>query len=166
MRAAPALQVTVSGRGAWRGFVVALAVASSAAAAWWLASRLGSPTVAKALAAGLASAFAAMVALRALSVRSLGLSFDGQCWQLRVSPDVDAPGRPGDVAVVMDLGPWMLLRFDAPPDESYKRCRRWLALERRELGPQWHALRCAVYSPRPDAPSGSRVAPVDPFSRE
>jgi hypothetical protein len=54
---------------------------------------------------------------------------------------------PGNVAVVIDLGPWMLLRFtaDAPPRTT------WLPVQRRGLEAQWHALRCAVYSPRPVA---------------
>jgi hypothetical protein len=166
MRAAPALQVTVSGRGVWRWLVAALAVASAAAAAWWCAVRLGNPAGSMALGVGVASVLAAIIALRALSRPPQDLRFDGQCWWLGASPAVDAHTRSTDVAVVIDLGAWMLLRFDAPADETCERCRRWLAVERRELGPQWHALRCAVYSPRPGAPSVSRAAPVDPSSRE
>jgi hypothetical protein len=41
----------------------------------------------------------------------------------------------------------MLLRFtpDAPARMT------WLPVQRRGLEAQWHALRCAVYSPRPAA---------------
>jgi len=166
MRAAPALQVTVSGRGAWRWLAVALAAASAASSTWWLVSRLGGATGSAAFAVCIASALAAIIAGRALRQPPRYLRFDGQHWRLGTAPGADEQTRPGELAVVMDLGPWMLLRFDAPADGTHQRCRHWLALGRDELQTQWHALRCAVYSPRPDAPSGSRVAPVDPFSRE
>jgi hypothetical protein len=166
MRAAPALQVTVSGRGAWRWLVVALAAASTAASAWWLLSRLGGATGSAAFAVCIASALAASIAGRAVRQPPRHLRFDGQHWQLGMAAGADGQTRSGDLTVVMDLGPWMLLRFDAPADGTHGRCRHWLALGRDELQAQWHALRCAVYSPRPDAPSGSREAPVDPPSRE
>jgi hypothetical protein len=52
------------------------------------------------------------------------------------------------VAVAIDLGGWMLLRF--VPGAGGGRAR-WIALQRHGLEPQWHALRCAVYAPRPAA---------------
>jgi hypothetical protein len=167
MRAAPALQVTVSGRGAWRYGVAALTATSVAVSGWWIVSLLGSATGSFAIAIGVASAIAALGSWRALSQPAFELRFDGQHWQLEGSADADAPPRSGDLAVVMDFGLWMLLRFDAPADQTHRRaCRRWLAVGRRGLAAQWHALRCAVYSPRPGTPSGARDAPVDPQSRE
>jgi hypothetical protein len=163
MRAAPALQVTVSGRGAWRWSLAAVTAASVAVTTWWVASLLGSLTDSIAIAAGIAGVTTALVSWRALSPPAFELRFDGQRWELGVLADARAPRRAGDLTVVMDLGPWMLLRFDAPADQAHRRrCRRWLAVGHRELALQWHALRCAVYSPRPGTPSGSRDAPVDP----
>jgi ABC-type nickel/cobalt efflux system permease component RcnA len=105
----------------------------------WLTSRE------EALSALLASAIGLVAVTLALLVASLwrapaaDLRWDGQAWQLG--------SMTGNVAVVIDLGPWMLLRFtaDAPPRTT------WLPVQRRGLEAQWHALRCAVYSPRPVA---------------
>jgi hypothetical protein len=50
--------------------------------------------------------------------------------------------------VALDVGAWMLLKFradEAPPAAG----RRWIPVHRRSAGVHWHALRCAVYSPRP-----------------
>jgi hypothetical protein len=76
------------------------------------------------------------VSLWRVSARSL--RWDGQVWWLDAVP--------GGMKVVIDLGPWMLLSFTpAAPG----RLMSWLPVQRRGLEPQWHALRCAVYSPRP-----------------
>jgi hypothetical protein len=67
------------------------------------------------------------------------LRWDGGAWQL--------DGMPGDLKAAIDLGPWMLLMFTpALPGRT-----SWLPVQRRGLETQWHALRCAVYSPRPAA---------------
>ena len=42
----------------------------------------------------------------------------------------------------------MLLQFRAH-DRSHSPRMIWLPVQRRGLEPQWHGLRCAVYSPRP-----------------
>ena len=89
-----------------------------------------------------AATVVAVLAMAAL-VRSLlrtparSLRWDGQAWHLDAVP--------GDVAVVIDLGPWMLLRFAST---DFARVT-WLPVQRRGIDAQWHALRCAVYSPRP-----------------
>ena len=73
------------------------------------------------------------------------LDWDARRWALH-SPAGAA--QEGELAVAIDLGPWLLLRFRpaAPPRRA-----RWIALQRAAHAAQWHALRCAVYSPRPDA---------------
>jgi hypothetical protein len=56
----------------------------------------------------------------------------------------------GELQVAIDLGAWMLLHF--VPDVGHRACSvSWLPVQRRGLESQWHALRCAVYSPRPAA---------------
>ncbi len=164
MRAAPALQVIVEGRGFSRWLVAALGAASAAAAVWWLGSRLGSAVGTTPIALCVATPLAAWAGWRVSRPPTRELRFDGQAWWLSTS----APGGQiltGELAVVIDLSAWMLLRFDAPASHEQVRCRRWLAVDRRRLDTQWHALRCAVYSPRPGAPPGARDAP-DPSSRE
>ena len=74
-------------------------------------------------------------------VPAQSLRWDGRAWQL------DAAA--GELSVAIDLGPWMLLRF-----KPERRARAsWLPVQRAGLETQWHALRCAVYSPRPAAES-------------
>ncbi len=165
MRAAPALQVSVDGRAASRWLVVALAALSAAAVVWWLGSRLDSPVGSTTIALCVAAAFAAGLAWRVAGQPAQTLRFDGQGWQLSSPAARGMQGPSGDLAVVIDLGTWMLLRFDAPARDGHGSRRRWLPVGRRGLEAQWHALRCAVYSPRPGAPPGARDAP-DPFSRE
>ena len=72
-------------------------------------------------------------------VPAQSLRWDGRAWQL------DAAA--GELSVAIDLGPWMLLCF---MPEGRGRCS-WLPIQRRGLEAHWHALRCAVYSPRPPA---------------
>jgi hypothetical protein len=72
-------------------------------------------------------------------VPAQSLRWDGGVWQL--------DGVPGELKAAIDLGPWMLLNFT--PEMSGG--TSWLPIQRRGLETQWHALRCAVYSPRPVA---------------
>ena len=80
----------------------------------------------------------------------LSLRWDAQRWH--VGPAASAGHEPwsGELQVAIDLGAWMLLRF--VPDAGIRGCSvSWLPVQRRGLEAQWHALRCAVYSPRPAA---------------
>jgi hypothetical protein len=68
--------------------------------------------------------------------------------------------------VAVDLGAWMLLRFER---DATPRLRRivWLPLQRRGLETPWHALRCAVYSARPVAGRADRLpVAISPESQE
>ena len=81
-----------------------------------------------------AERFALAVSLWRVPVQSL--RWDGKVWHLDTAA--------GELKVAVDLGPWMLLLFtpQAPGRAS------WLPVQRRGLEAQWHALRCAIYSPR------------------
>jgi len=139
MRASPACQVSLRRFGAWRIAVIALTVAGAAAMAGWLVGR-DPPAPAGLLMLVSAAAlplFGCAVSLWRVPAHSL--RWDGQVWQLDTAP--------GEVSVTIDLGPWMLLRFSP---EGQRR-GHWLPVQRRGLEAQWHALRCAVYSPRPRA---------------
>ena len=95
----------------------------------------------------------------------LVLASAGFCWQLLYTPTTSLrwdgsfwhlgpPGTEGDepaagqVDVAVDLGAWMLLRFTRETSTP-GRSVTWLPTQRWGLEAQWHALRCAVYSPRP-----------------
>ena len=140
MRASPACQVVLKRFGAWRGAVSALTAVSILCVIGWLASR-DQPASVIIIVLALSTCLAIIVLLVSLlrMPRRL-LRWDGQLWHLAESP--------GELAVVVDLGPWMLLRFVA---NNSKRVV-WLPAQRRGLETEWHALRCAVYSPRPVVP--------------
>ena len=105
-------------------------------------------------------------ALSALSIVVLGASlihqasathlrWDGLAWHL--GPIGDA-ATAGELQVVLDLGPWMLLRFGATLPDARARTL-WLPVQRRGLEAEWHALRCAVYSPRPALHDDAEIRP-------
>ena len=91
-------------------------------------------------------------------VPALILRWDGQLWQIGRAGSVPDEPVPGDLVVTVDLGPWMLLRFEpAVPDR--RRRVIWLPVQRRGIEPHWHALRCAVYSPRPPVTTDAGAEP-------
>ena len=140
MRASPACQVSLRHFGVWRSAVLGLSLLGVVSVAAWLLRReeaLSMPLVAATALAGLLMAILVASLLRTPAV---GLRWDGQAWHLDAVP--------GDLAVVIDLGPWMLLRFTPAVPAARM---TWLPVQRRGLEAQWHALRCAVYSPRPVA---------------
>jgi hypothetical protein len=60
--------------------------------------------------------------------------------------------RPGTLEVAIDLGSFLLLRLPGG------RGRVWLPVQRLGLEREWHALRCAVYSP----PAAAAASPIVP----
>ncbi|MEO7337237.1 MAG: hypothetical protein ABIV63_11705 [Caldimonas sp.] len=143
MRAAPPIQVTPQRFGVWRGAVTLLAIAGAAAIALWTASHARPVDAVTWTIAVLAWAGIAVAAGSALRVPPLCLSWDGRAWHLG---PIDAEPQPGKLRVALDLGAWMLLRFESI---TPRRRTTWLPLQRRGLEADWHALRCAVYSPQP-----------------
>ena len=143
MRASPACQVVLKRFGVWRGAVLALALLAILCVATWLAHR--EPPIPLWMLAAAVVAVGAMIALLYSLWRMppRHLRWDAQVWWLTERAGEVA----GELTVVIDLGPWMLLRF-APGGSAQA---VWLPARRRGLETQWHALRCAVYSPRPAA---------------
>lgn len=82
------------------------------------------------------------------------LTWDGAAWSW--SPD-DAPLTKGirlpSVALRLDLGPWLLLRWRVPG----RRQAVWCGLGRQQAGAGWHGLRLALY--QPSQPPSTRRAP-------
>ena len=156
MRAAPPVQLTLTRFGAWHGALAVLtAMALTALSAWavFRSTPLG-PTTWCALALAGGTCLAAALAGRGRPSR---LAWDGQDW--RAGPG-SAPVETlpaGRMTVCMDLGHWLMLRFE-PLDAAAGR-RLWLPVQPGGLAAgQWHALRCAVYSPAHPLP----VAGDDP----
>jgi hypothetical protein len=61
-------------------------------------------------------------------------------WSLRRAGQPQA--MDGSLEAKLDLGSWMLLRFDAT---SGRAC--WLTARRQAAGSAWHALRATLYAP-------------------
>lgn len=112
------------------------------------------PTAALLVALGVAMAVAGL-GWRRLRSPAVQLSWDGSAWRLapaetcnpRQSADAaGAPGRDaidapsGTLTVAIDLGRWMLLRWQPEAGRS-----RWIAAAAGEAGPAWHALRVAAF---------------------
>jgi len=157
VRAAPPFAFTVRRFGAWRAALVALGLAGSAATTlWWRATDLPARQAAALAVAGFACALLPLV--EACRLRPAALRWDGARWQLECMPDaLQGAPRVGRLFVATALGGWLLLRFDAEPPRratvgnALRRGRTpaWIAVQRRGLEADWHAIRCTVYSPPP-----------------
>jgi hypothetical protein len=164
MRAPPPVEFTSALGSAWRA-ALSLLVGTSVAVplAWglpYIAAQAGShqadalfaalahPAVQSVLALGLgAAAVAAAWLSRKNAVASeRTLRWDGQDWTLAGA----AGGRPdqrGDAALMLDLGPWMLVRF-LPHAASTGRfgTAAWLPLTLAGDRARWAALRGALWN--------------------
>jgi hypothetical protein len=155
MQPSPPFAVELTQFGTWKIAVLGLALCAVAALSGWIASQpslVTGATVSLILTGSVLVGFAVSLT----RVRPVGLRWDGQCWHL--GPPGLRGNEPwtGEVSVVLDLGSWMLLRFKHGSPSPL--CRvRWLPAQRRGLEDRWHALRCAVYSPRlgPGGSAGS-----------
>lgn len=156
MRSAHPLELHVRRFGVWRAGVSVLAACTCAAlVAWWgLHSSPVPPWASLAVAAGLVLTCACATALWRRP--ALTLRWDGQCWHLaEAEPGWPAGERAGELAVALDLGLWMLLRFvpEAAGASGWRNRRpAWLPVQRAGMTAQWHALRCALYGARQAAP--------------
>jgi hypothetical protein len=150
MRASPPIQVSLTRFAGWRCGVLALAGIAAAVPLAWLAALPLLPASAWIGAAVGLAAMAACFGLQLAHTPTRSLRWDGQRWH--VGPLASAGDEPwhGELAVALDLGGWMLLRFVAA-EAPARRCVVWIPAEKRGLEACWHALRCAVYSPRPAA---------------
>jgi hypothetical protein len=152
MRESSSCSVPLRDFALWRAAIAVVALAALAVLAMWTAAALQARPVAG---AGLMPG-AVIVLILAIATAVIALSLAGGVapgvlsyreghWAYAPARMDDLP-RSGDLAVAIDLGPFMLLtlagsRADGRPS------RRWLPVQRRGLEREWHALRCAVYSP-------------------
>ena len=157
MRTSPTVQVSLRRFAAWRVAVALLTgLGLAAQVAWALTHEIATrPAM---LAAGVGVCVALLLVGASLArVEAMSLRWDGLAWHAGAAGSAEADGVEGHVAVVLDLGAWMLLRF-TPAAPKSRRGVTWLPAQRRGLEAQWHALRCAVHSPRP-TPASSATAP-------
>ena len=147
MQAAPAIELSVQRFGAWNGLLMALGAAAMASCGTWFAERSEDLPVWSAglIAATLLTAWVGIgLSIRRRPVR---LRWDSQRWYLTEPKRQPQEIGPMQVQVMIDSGAVMLLKF-VPDSGSNPLSVRWLPVQRRGVEAQWHALRCAVYSPR------------------
>ena len=143
MRGSPSCEVVLRRSAVWRAAVgVACLAALANLVAWLLLAPQRGALELLGGAIGLLCIGAALSLLRPVGGT---LGWDGVAWTL--TPAGAGP-RPGTLAVALDLGWFVLVRF-IPVGARGRRAGRWIALGRRGLERQWHAFRCAVHSPRP-----------------
>jgi hypothetical protein len=145
VRQAPPVSLRCDGSAAWQLLHAFLAAAAAASVVSWVLLH-GGAEPATAVAASVAVALAAGVAAWHGSRRdSAELRWDGQSWSL--------DGAVGRVDVMMDLGPWLLLRFQTTAGAAH-----WLPVP--DAGPVRHGLRAALYSRATASAPGVSVAPA------
>jgi hypothetical protein len=153
MRESPPFEVRLQRFDVWRAAVAVVALAAVAAVSAWAwstaAARAGeSVTWVFAVAAGLAGAtIAAALTLARTPAGLLACRDGGWSYASDAGPEVA-----GTLTVALDWGAFLLLRIDRGRD------RVWLPVQRRGLERDWHALRCALYSP-PRAAAPARTVP-------
>jgi hypothetical protein len=91
-----------------------------------------------------------------VAVKPVSLRWDGRDWHLGAPNLAGHEPVAGVLRMSVDLGAWMLLRFEPASAGAVVR-PVWLPAQRRGLETQWHALRCAIHSPRA-APDSTAVA--------
>jgi len=141
MRASPALRCVLSRFGVWRAAIAALAGAGVAVLLVWLLARSEPPPLLGLVAWVVATLAVPALAASLMRMPPITLRWDGQQWWVEANA--------GEIDVALDLGGWMLLRFRPISAAGHKRSPQWLPVQRQGLEAHWHALRCAVYSPRP-----------------
>ena len=159
------MSVGCTGGPLWRGVLCLLPALAATAVVYWAGRHAGVATGWLLPLAILVGAGAAVAASRSLPA-SQQLGWDGAQWT--------CDGRAVHPQVLIDIGPWVLLRLwpalgassAAPPaaaSQARKRAwlptaasqvrkRAWLAVSVGDAGPAWHALRAALYA-RPPAPA-------------
>jgi len=165
MRAAPAFQLTIRHFGVWRAMVAVLVCCAATSLVAFLMLP-GEPSASPLVRGSLATLAALAIGASATLWRCdpVSLRWDTQQWHLGPASSKGEEPWQGHVAVALDLGAWMLLKFTHHPDA---RSIRWLAVQRPGIEPSWHALRCAVYCARPaDSPDGGRNRATSPESQE
>lgn len=156
MLLSPSLDMTVQRFGVWRGVVLVLVVLAAAATLVWGFAAPPAPPVAQTVGLVLATLCIAASVPIAWRQRAVRLRCGGQRWSIGPADGGGTLTSIESPTVALDAGVWMLLRLRRDGAPRWRR-HLWLPVQRRGHEADWHALRCAVYSPRP-APGGPSEA--------
>ncbi len=152
MRASPAFQVNLQHFAVCRTGVGTLTVVASLCTLAWCASGSEPKTAMTWLLAVTVNAVLVCLGVAATHSEHMSLRWDTETWRLGPAASIGEEPWSGQLAVLIDLGPWMLLSFrlqEQSPKLGFVRPMRWLAVQRGGLSESWHGFRCAVYSTRP-----------------
>jgi hypothetical protein len=162
MRAPPPVEFTSAPGRAWRGALALLVAASVAVPLAWglpyfaahggsrqpdaLSSLLADASAQAAIACGVGlMAFAAVwLSHRGAAAHERTLRWDGQDWVL--AGDGRQPDERGDATLMLDLGPWMLVRFLPHAAAGGLGAATWLPLTLAGDPARWAALRGALWN--------------------
>jgi hypothetical protein len=149
MQAAPAVHLVVRRYAAWNAMLITFGLVAIAACGAWFVGR-GDDLPAW---CGGLMAFALVVALAgtcsSLRRHPVQLRWDSQGWYVTEPSRGAEEVGPLRLQLMLDAGDWLLLKF-MPEVRPNPQSACWLPVQRRGIEEQWHSLRCAVYSPRPD----------------
>ena len=143
MFAAPPVHIHLVPDRLGRGFALVCTSLAAANLTAWCMAWASAPAGLRVVSVTLAAAAAAALTWRLLARRSDAagaLTWDGSAWQWASAAD---SLWQGNVQVMIDLGPWLLLRFRAT---APARRERWWAISRRTAAGQWPAWRAALYA--------------------
>jgi len=157
MRTPPPVEFRSAPGRAWRAALALLVGAAVAVPLAWalpyaadgrdgrLFEALGDPLAQAGLALGVAAlaCAASWQAGQRAARRERTLRWDGQDWVL-AGDAAGRPDQPGDAALMLDLGPWMLVRF-VPHARG---AAAWLPLAAAGDPARWAALRGALWNGR------------------
>ncbi len=138
----------------WRSAVLAVSAVAVATMAAWGGLALSNPTNRVTSIVSVAGALALVAVLLARSLMKVEagtLSCAHGVWTFAFERDGIERIESGELAVALDAGSFLLLILTRVHG-SNRLARRWLPVQRRGLEAEWHALRCAVYSPPPVVP--------------
>jgi len=142
MRHPPAFQVEVAPGRAWcLAWALLVMLASASVLAWLVALLSVSPALL--LLAPLPGLWAGWQLQHQLPQ---SLRWDGQTWLLGRAADRGSETRQGSLKPSLDLGAWMLMRFEDRPVRRFGLGRSYLALSRADMPQQWPLLRLTLYS--------------------
>ncbi len=135
--------------GVWRAAMLVVGAMAVASMATWGGLALANPTSDSTRIAAFAAAlaFASMLLVASLiQVQPGTLACVEDAWTFTFDHDGASRTETGELAVAIDLGSFLLLTLTRTTGPK-RLAHRWLPVQRRGLESDWHALRCAVYSP-------------------
>jgi hypothetical protein len=134
----------------WSGAVVLIALTAASVLWAWAALQVLWPDAGR-FAIVVLACTALGLGVSLARVRSVVLRWDGQVWHFSHVANADV-FNPGALTVSLDLGSWMLVRWQSHQEmnATHKTIaawagREWIPVQRNRLQGNWHAWRCAVF---------------------